>query len=705
VADQATLGVPAQLPGEVRHFVGRADALQRLSALLEETVQSGASRGICVVAGTAGVGKTTLAVHWGHRAADRFPGGQLYVDLRGFDPSGQPMAPAEAVRGFLDALGVPAEKIPVSLDAQAGMYRSLLSRTRMLILLDNARDADQVRPLLPGGGGSLVLVTSRTQLTSLIATEDASLIFLGVLTGPQARELLESRLGAERVALDPGSAAELAERCAHLPLALSIAAARAQVRPGLSLAAAAAELRDSGMRLSMLDAGDEVTRVSAVFSWSYRQLTERSARMFRLIGNQPGPGLLVPAAASLADLRLPQARAALAELAAASLVTEHSAGRFSCHDLLRAYAAEQCAASEDETDRKVAMHRLLDHYLHSASAAARLLHPPRSVLESLTVEPPSPGVIPAEFASYAEALAWFEAEHKVLLALVGQAEAGEFDTHALQIPMVLRIFLHRRGLWRECAAALRTALAAARRLGDTTGQAHAYRRLGSTYIYLGSPQDAEAHLREALRLYQGIGYPIGQAEVYSEFAYMFDRQHRPADSLHYAEMTLEQYRIAGDQAGEARSLNNVGWCHIQLENFELALPFLQRAMGLQHKAGDRHSLASTLDSLGYARYRLGQHQQAIECYSRADVLACELGDLYQRATLLSYLGDVHLAAGDAEKARRTWEQALDLLRDLDGSDDRELRGKLASLRPEDPAGRGSTEAPPLGCPGGRWLGQ
>jgi tetratricopeptide (TPR) repeat protein/transcriptional regulator with XRE-family HTH domain len=681
VDGSVVLGVPRQLPGGVRNFVGRSDELKRLSALLDEVVQAGAQTGICVITGTAGVGKTTLAVHWGQLAASRFPGGQLYVNLRGFDPREQPMAQAEAIRGFLDALGVPAEKIPATPDAQAGMYRSLLSRRRMLVVLDNAHDADQVRPLLPGASGSLVLVVSRNQLTSLIATKDARTICLGVFTGVQACDLLKGRLGAERVATDPGSLAELAGLCAYLPLALSIAAARAEVRPGLPLAAATAELRDSRMRLSMLEAGDAATSLRTVFSWSCRQLTEQSARMFRLIGGLPGPDLPVSAAASLADLPVSQAQAALAELTSACLMIEDPTGRFSCHDLLRVYAAEQCEVHETAAEREAATHRLLDHYLHSAHAAARLLYPQRSLLASVTVAPHGPGVIPEEFTSYAEALTWFETERNVLLALVSRAAVDKFDTHAMQIPLVLRTFLHRRGFWQECATAMGIALAAARRLGDSAGQAHAYRLLGSTCIYLGLPEEAKDHLHEAANLYQITGSAIGQADVYTELAHIANRECRQRESLHYSEMALAQYRNAGFQAGEARTLNNIGWSFILLEDFEHALPCLQQAVDLQRQASDWHSLASTLDSIGHAYSRLGQHELAIGYYQRADDLARDIGDLNQRAILLGFLGDAHLAAGDAESARRVWAQALGILRDLGRPDDHEIHEKLADFEP------------------------
>ena len=380
--------VPRQLPAAVAHFAGRTDELKALTGLLDAAAGGGGTVAISAIGGTAGVGKTALAVHWAHQVADRFPDGQLYVNLRGFDPSA---TPADAVRRFLDALQVPAAKIPPSPEAQQGLYRSLLAGQQMLIVLDNARDAAQVRSLLPGGQGCLVLVTSRSQLSSLVAAEGAYPVTLDVLSPAEARSLLESRLGPERVATQPRAAAELAGLCARLPLALAIAAARAALNPAQPLAALAAELRDAAGRLDALDAGDAAASVRAVFSWSYRQLPQPAARMFRLLGIHPGPDITSPAAASLAATPHDQARQALAQLTRASLLTEHAPGRYAFHDLLRAYATELATTQDRDTARRAATHRALDHYLYTASPSALVLYPQR---DTLTLARPSPGCYP-----------------------------------------------------------------------------------------------------------------------------------------------------------------------------------------------------------------------------------------------------------------------------------------------------------------------
>src|SRR5580704_6660889 len=503
--------VPRQLPPAVRHFVGRAREQERLFAMLDETLDGRSAVAISAVGGTPGVGKTALAVHWAHRVADRFPDGQLYVDLRGFGPSDTPVEPNEAIGGFLEGLGVPAKQIPASLTSRVALYRTLLSGKRMLVLLDNARESGQVKELLPGDPGCLVVVTSRNKLTGLIAAQDAYPVSLDVLAAGEAHELLQHRLGRERLAADPAAASELVGLCAGLPLALSVVAANAAAQPGLPLSAITAGLRDSRSRLDTLS-GEAGSSVRVVFSWSYRQLSEPAARSFRLISLHPGPDISLPAAASLAGLPRRQARAALAELTAACLISEHPPGRYAAHDLLRAYAAEQCSATDTAAERRTAIGRVLDYYLHAAHGASKILHSQRSMLTLLEVTPPGPEVVRQEYDGYDAALAWFEAEWHVLLAVVAWAVEVS-DAHAMRIPLVLRTFLHRTGHWHDCVLVSRTALAAAGRLDNLAGQAHAHRLLSSTHVFLGAFDDAEAHARQALVLYERLGYPRGQGDA------------------------------------------------------------------------------------------------------------------------------------------------------------------------------------------------
>ena len=664
--------VPRQLPAAVAYFAGRDRELKALSQLLDEG-SGGGSVVISAIGGTAGVGKTALAVHWAHSVAERFTGGQLHVNLRGFGPSGPPMTAAEAVRGFLDALGIAPERIPAGADAQAALYRSLLAGRRLLILLDNASGSDQVRPLLPGSPGCLVLVTSRAELTGLAAAEGASLLTVDVLSEDDAAELLARRVGHDRTAAEPAALGELVALCARLPLALAIVAARAAARPGFPLAALAADLRDESGRLDALDAGDAASSVRAVFSWSYRHLTEPAARMFRLLGVHPGPDISLAAAASLAGSQPADAREALAELTRLHLVAEHADGRYGFHDLLRAYAAEQARTRDGETGRSAAVHRLLDHYLHTACEAAQLLDPAR---DRISLDTPACGTAPELLAGYDQSLAWFDAEHPVLLASVRLAAEAGFDAWAWRLPSALTDFLYLRGHWPDMAATQQTALAAAQRLGDAPGQALACRHLARAHSLLGSRQDAEVFYRRALSLYQQLGDHIGQGRCHYGLAWSAQREGRHEVALDHGRQALAEFRAAGHRDGQATALNAIGWFHAHLGDYQQALACCERALALCRELGDRHSEAATWDSLGYARHHLGQHAEAIGCYQRALALFRELRDSYNEAATLINLGDTHQALGDALAARGAWQQALAILDDLRHPDAEMVRDKL-----------------------------
>jgi DNA-binding SARP family transcriptional activator len=440
--DEETAEIPRQLPGTLPSFIGRAAELSALTRVLD---QSGAFKPgtvvISTVAGTAGVGKTALAIHWAHQVAHRFPDGQLYLNLRGFDPSGNPVTANEAMPGLLGSLGVPDSRLPFDLPTQAALYRTLLASRHMLILLDNVCDEEQIRPLLPGTASCLVVVTSRSQLTGLTTSHGAQVLTLDVLPEADGRAMLIARLGARRVAAEPEAVAEITALCAHLPLGLAITAARADAHPALSLTALAAELANTAGRLDALDTGDPQTSVRAVFSWSVRQLTADAAQMFRLLGLHCGPDISAPAAASLAAVTLTQAREALDELARAHLVTKCLSGRYSCHDLLRAYAADQACITDSEADRQSAAGRIVDHYLQTAHAASVLIDSARL---PIAVPPARPGVQPERLADFRHALAWLQAEHQVLPAVIALAESIGSDVQAWQIPWTMLSFLRRR---------------------------------------------------------------------------------------------------------------------------------------------------------------------------------------------------------------------------------------------------------------------
>jgi DNA-binding SARP family transcriptional activator len=495
-----TIIAPRQLPAAMPRFVGRKDEMSSLTGLLKAVADSRGAPAVAAVVGTAGVGKTVLAVYWAHQVADHFPDGQLYADLQGCGPSGKPKTAEQAIRGFLEAFGVAAGQMPAGLDAQAALYRSVLVGKRVLVLLDNAHDADHVHPLLPGSPGCLALITSRKHLAGLAVTEGAQLLTLGPLAQAEARELLDGWLGPKRVAAEPETVGELTEPtglCAGLPLALSIVAARAAPRPDLPLASLASELRDSACLLDALDAGEQRASIRTVFSWSFRHLTPCAARTYRLLGLHPRPDISAAAVASLVGLPPTQARLALAELVRMHMLSEHATGRFAFHNLLHAYAAEEAQAHYGEQECSDAIRRMLDHYLHTAHAANRWLH---SAVDPVTLAMPHPGVEPIRLTSRDEALAWLEAEQRVLVAVISDAVCNGFNSYAWQIARTLVPFLGRRGHWHDLAATQASALVAAQRLGDRAWQALAHLSLVHAFVQLGCYPEARIHLERALNL-------------------------------------------------------------------------------------------------------------------------------------------------------------------------------------------------------------
>ena len=664
--------VPRQLPARARHFVGRGDE-QR--ALLDQVSHVRDAAVVCTIDGTPGIGKTTLAVHTAHEIARHFPDGQLYVNLRGYEPAGTPAPPAEAIRGFLSALGVQPSQMPAGLDALAGLYRTLLADRRVLVVLDNAYDAGQVRPLLPGSPGCLVIVTSRRRLTGLAATDSASLLSLDLFSVSDSRKLLGDRLGRRRLIAEAAAADELIELCARLPLALNIAAARAAARPEHPLAELVAQMRDTRGRLDSLDTGDTATDVRAVFSTSYQHLSDEAGRMFRLLGIHPGPDISLPAAASLAGVPVGQAASHIRELSQLHLLAEPEPGRFAFHDLLRAYAMEQ-ASGDDEEACRAAMDRVLDHYTHTAHAAAAALNPAR---QRLTLTPPRAGVLPEDIADHEQAVAWLGAERAVLLAATTYQAKTRHDARTWQLPWALADFLHQQGQWHEWEATQRIALTAAELLDDLEGQARARHYLGYACARLADYHGAHAHFDAALRMFGQLDDVANQAHVHLTMAISFEQQERLQDALRHARQSLELYRAAGHRAGQANALNSVGWYQTQLGRHQQALPYCQEAVEVNGALGNREGEAAAWDSLGFVHQQLGDYSRAIACYQEAVNLRPGHTDLYNHAITLIHLGDAHQAAADLAAARDYWQQSLAILTDLEHPDAGQVSARLLAL--------------------------
>ena len=676
-AGEAT--VPRQLPSGVAHFAGRGAELAALDAVLGGGAAGGPGVVISAIGGTAGVGKTALALHWAHQVADKFPDGQLYANLRGFDAgAGQPTDPADVLRGFLDAFGVHPERIPHDTESLAALYRSVLAGRRMLVLLDNAADVAQVRPLLPASPECLVIVTSRRELSALAAREGAVLVQLDVLSAPEANELLVARLGAERAAAEPWAVTELATLCARLPLALSVIVARAAAAPRLPLAALAAELTELGGRLDALDVGDPAANVRTVLSLSYRHLPDPAARMFRLLGLHPGPDISAAAAASLAGLPAADARVALRDLVRASLLNETVPGRYAFHDLLRAYAAEQSALSTTAAGVENTTRRMLDHYLQTAHHAHGVLYPGR---ELMALPPAAAGVTAESFGGKASALAWLEAENQVLLKVVARAAAAGFDAHAWQLPVVLWTYHNVCGHWHDGARLHRCALAAAKRRGDLSGQAYALRGLGSFAMSVGNFAEAHECLSAAQSAFAALGDDLGLARTDVILGQMLEYQGRFGEALSVIGSALS---LSSGHASEdpnmalvrASALNGSAWNNVQLGELSTARANCLQAIELCRAIGYSPGEAGTWDTLGVVHQRLGDHASAVTCFRNAITLDREMGNRYDLAMVLLHLGDTYALTGDGDGAREAWEESVLILEELHHPATGEVRSRL-----------------------------
>ncbi|HKF75035.1 MAG TPA: tetratricopeptide repeat protein, partial [Candidatus Dormibacteraeota bacterium] len=521
-------------------------------------------------------------------------------------------------------------------------------------------------------------------LTGLAVTGDARLLTLGLLTRQEARELLAGRLGTERVAAEPEAVDELITLCARLSLALAITAALAATRPAHPLADLAAELRTVGGPLDALDAGEPTASARAVFSWSYEQLSPAAAGLFRLLGCHPGPDISAPAAASLAGVPPAQARQLLAELARAHLIAEHAPGRYAFHDLLRAYAAERARAVDGHPACRAATGRVLDHYLHTAYAAAVLLNPSRT---SLSIAPPEPGVASEHPPGHRQARAWLEAEHHVLLAAAALAAETGFDRHAWQLPWIIWDYLDNGGHWQELAAVQRSALDAAARLGDADGQAAAHRALAGAYHQFARYDVARGHLADSLRLYRRAGDRAGQVDAHLTLGWMSACQERYADALRHCEEALGLLQEIGDQAWQARALHLIGRCCAHLGRHQQARESCQQALALLRERGHRPYEAETWHSLGEAEHQSGDHAAAVACHQRALSLFRELGDRHTQARVLTHLGDARHAAGQSQAARGAWREAAAILDALHHPDAGQLRARLLEHGPDETPAR------------------
>jgi DNA-binding SARP family transcriptional activator/Tfp pilus assembly protein PilF len=649
--------VPRELPAPVGHFTGRAAELAALTQMIEQPGGRSSTLVISAIGGTAGVGKTALAVHWAHQVVDRFPDGQLYVNLRGYDPD-RPMPAADALGGFLTSLGGLGKNLPAGIEERASRYRSLLAGKRVLVVLDNAGSVEQVRPLLPGSAGCAVLVTSRDALAGLVARDGAVRVDLDLLPADDAIRLLSTLIG-ERVDADPVAAEILADRCARLPLALRVAAELAVARPTIPLADLVADLTENRTLLDELDAGgDPRTAVREVFSWSYRSLDPESARAFRLAGLHPGADFEAYAVSALTGTSLDRARHHIDVLVRAHLIQPASHGRYGMHDLLRDYARDRAAAHDGEAGTHAAITRLFDHYLHTADTAIDTLYPARRELRPHIPAPASPRPTLADAVA---ALCWLEIEEDNLIAVATAGADNGWPSHAIGMTRTLFQYLQDANSPHEIAF-FAAGVRAANQLGDSADEAQALNGLAGANWRLGRYAEAEGLVTQALALYREIGHKVGQAHALQNLGTLKYQQGSFEESAEYHRKAVDLQRQVGDVGAEAGALNCIAIALHRLGRYSEADGHYRQALVLAREIGDRRNEAFVLTNIGELARQQGYHQQAIDYHHQSLAIFRELGNRSGEGNVLSHLGVVALMDGRFDQAVGYHLQALEIAR-------------------------------------------
>jgi DNA-binding SARP family transcriptional activator len=636
--------VPQQLPAATVSFVGRERALKQLSTALAGTTQP-ATIAVSAVGGVGGIGKTALVLHWAHDNLGRFPDGQLFVDLQGFDPSEPPLSADRAMSTVLQALGV--ERIPSEPQARTGLYRTMLAGKRLLLVLDNAKDSTQVTPLLPGTAGGAVIVTSRNRLGGLVTRHGAVPVDLDVLEPADARDLLLRQIGSDRAGAEPKAFEELLAHCAGLPLALAIVVARAAGRPDLPLSALADELRDAEERLDAFDADEADAGLRAVFETSYRALDPDAAVLLALLAQAPGSDISTTSAAALTG---GNPRPALHRLESASLIQQHAGGRYRMHDLIRLFARDQHV-----DDEEAALRRLIDHYLSGAIEADRIMRPGR--IPPVDVETAAPLGLRAG----AEAVAWFDAEADNLLATQRLAhETGRFAA-VWQLAWALAPYQARRAQHTVTTDMWERALAVIPHLDRTADRALVHRFYGRIRAQVGRYDEALRHLEIASDYAERSGDAKERASCLQTLATVYLQQGNQERALHYALAQLELYNQTFDtplQLASASAL--VAWIHVNLGQYDEARAVGLSALELFRRLDDRDGIGDILDTLGLAALQGGDPAEAVANFEEALVLYRASGNEAHEADTLDRLGDAQLALGDSAAARRSWQSAAAL---------------------------------------------
>ncbi|NUT52148.1 MAG: tetratricopeptide repeat protein [Saccharothrix sp.] len=663
------LPVPRQLPPDIHHFTNRTDYLTLLDSWLEP---KGRSASVQVVAGTAGVGKTSLVTHWAHQVRDRFDDGDLFVDLHGYHPMGT-ISAEEALGTILHTLDVPGDRIPDGVDARAALYRSLLHNRRMLILLDDASSPDQVRPLLPGGSDCKVMVTSRNRLTGLVVQSGARSMSLDVLSPDRASELLRQLIGP-RAADEPQAVDRLAEYCGYLPLALNIAAAQLLVSPSTPVSDLVHELSDERQRLdALVTPGDESTAMRPVFSLSYRSLAPRAARAYRLLGIFPGHDIESAAASALFGLGEGPTRRVLAELTSAHLLTETDHRRYRMHDLLRWHAAECAEADEPVDERRAAIRRMLIWYAHATRAAVQAVIP---YFSQIPVVLPEAGAPVPVFPDRASALAWGDVERATLTAAVRQAsEVGEHEL-AWQLPVLMFGLLLVRKPYADWVTTHDIGLESARLRGEIAAEAWLLTSLSIAEVGRHQPGRALEHLKIALDRWRQDGTRWGVAWAMRDTGAAYDRLGQHTKAIELLEQALAMHLEDGDTWGEATALSGLAKAHVETGDYERALAEAERALEIRREHNDERNTGKALNDLSAVHLAMGDFEQAASHAAQALETLTAVDYWHGQALSSELLGDALGKLGRPEEAAVRWRAAIDFYESLGDPRAAALRARL-----------------------------
>nr|WP_157528937.1 BTAD domain-containing putative transcriptional regulator [Kibdelosporangium sp. MJ126-NF4]CTQ98325.1 transcriptional regulator, SARP family [Kibdelosporangium sp. MJ126-NF4] len=654
---EQVMSAPHQLPPDNIKFVGRQNELADLARLVDDACDdSSRSTVIVAVDGAPGTGKTTLAVHWAHRMAHRYPDVQLYLNLRGH-AGDDPVGPLAAIEAVLRSLGVPTERIPPDLDERSALLRSTLTGRKSLILLDNARDASQVRALLPSAD-SLVIVTSRNQLRALCIRDGAQRLSLSRLTEDDSLELLGTAIGAEKVAAEPQAARQLAALCDGLPLALAIVAERAQRADTLSQVSQALVEEMRGPDTFGSGMGKELY---AALSWSYRTLEPAAAAMFRKLGMHPTGDISTNAAAALAGVPVTRAKYLLDQLVDAHMVEQRQPSRYEVHELIRLYAAEETRRAECVEDRQATVRRVLDWYLCAAVSADTVLEPARLRQFVAACEP---CVRPPRFAHQGEAIAWFEGEFDCLRSVVRWAATHGWEGHAWRIVIAMTTFLDRRVAWGESAEILQTVLKAARSADDRVGEGYALNSLACLQIDKGELALARDNLEQAVDCFKDEGHPGGELMAVGNLGLVLAQVGEPEHALRLCTNALDLAERLGHRRGVANNLNNMGTAHVAMGDHKRAIDCFLEAEQLFDEVDDVEPGLINIHDLGCAYAATEQHAESIRALRRAVDGYQRLGSRRWWAVTLIDLGKAISDAGHPGWARAPWAAALEVMREL-----------------------------------------